>query len=125
MGDLNSKVGSNNTGNEKVMGMHGCDLLNENGVKQPGNQKRHSYHHHEKTMAMDWPCFEKRTRFHSQNSSSLETREKKKTRPLQNNIALDSRSRVQKNEALLKLAQNRNVWKLFVAALCANRRSKH
>ena len=32
MGDLISKVGSNNTGNERVMGEHGRSLMNENGV---------------------------------------------------------------------------------------------
>ena len=30
MGNLNSKVGSDNTGNERVMGKHGCGLMNEN-----------------------------------------------------------------------------------------------
>ena len=33
MGDLNSKVGNNNTGNERVMGKHGCGFMNENGAK--------------------------------------------------------------------------------------------
>ena len=33
MGDLNSKVGNDKTENVKVMGKHGCGLMNENGVK--------------------------------------------------------------------------------------------
>ena len=33
MGDLNSKVGSDNTVNERVMGKYRCGLMNENGAK--------------------------------------------------------------------------------------------
>ena len=33
IGDLNSKVGSDNTSNERVMGTHGCGIINENGEK--------------------------------------------------------------------------------------------
>ena len=31
MGDLNAKVGNDNTGNERVMGKYGCGQMNENG----------------------------------------------------------------------------------------------
>lgn len=31
MGDLNAKVGNDNTGFERVMGRHGLGLMNENG----------------------------------------------------------------------------------------------
>lgn len=31
MGDLNAKVGSENSGYERVMGRHGCGSMNENG----------------------------------------------------------------------------------------------
>ena len=33
MGDFNAKVGSNNTGYERVMGRYGCGNMNENGEK--------------------------------------------------------------------------------------------
>jgi hypothetical protein len=31
MGDLNAKVGNDNTRNERVMGKYGCGNINENG----------------------------------------------------------------------------------------------
>jgi len=33
MGDLNAMVGTVNTGNERVMGKHGCGNLNDNGER--------------------------------------------------------------------------------------------
>lgn len=31
MGNINAKVGSDNSGYERVMGRHGCGIMNENG----------------------------------------------------------------------------------------------
>lgn len=36
MGDLNAKVGSENTGYERAMGRHGCGTMNENGERLVG-----------------------------------------------------------------------------------------
>jgi hypothetical protein len=33
MGDLNAKVGNDNTGNERVMGKYGCSNINDNGER--------------------------------------------------------------------------------------------
>ena len=41
MGDLNAKVGNENTGLERVMGKHGCGCMNNNGhlfIEQLGNR---------------------------------------------------------------------------------------
>ena len=33
MGDMNAKVGNDNTGFERAMGRQGCGVMNENGEK--------------------------------------------------------------------------------------------
>jgi len=33
MGDLNAKVGADNSGSDRVMGRHGCGIINENGER--------------------------------------------------------------------------------------------